>query len=157
MRYINYALVAVATLSLIGCGGKADEEIAAPAAPVASGVSMSAATEAGAVAPVAGNPGEAVTATPPSAAMAAPTGPQDMFKGMSPEQIEEFKATASPETHDMNLAPLLEAINGFNAEFKRLPVNQEEMVKKRYLARVLYAPKGKKYVIDPKTGEVTVE
>jgi hypothetical protein len=118
---------------------------------------MSASTESGGVAPVTGNPTEAVAATPPSDTVAASTGPQDMFKGMTPEQIAEFKATASPETHDMNLAPLLEAINGFNAEFKRLPANQEEMVKKRYLARVLYAPKGKKYVINPQTGEVTVE
>lgn len=76
---------------------------------------------------------------------------------MTAQQIEEFKSTATPETHDMNIAPLTEAINGFFAEFKRLPANQEEMVKARYLTRVLYAPKGKKYVIDPKTGEITVQ
>lgn len=76
---------------------------------------------------------------------------------MTPQQIEEFKATATPETHDMNIAPLNEAVTGFAAEFKRAPANQEELVKTRYLPRVLYPPKGKRYVIDQETMEVKVE
>lgn len=80
-----------------------------------------------------------------------------MFKGMSQRDIDDFKSQATPETHDMNIGPIMEAITGFQAEFRRYPANMEELVKSRYLAKVLYAPKGKKYSINQKTGEVTAE
>ena len=142
-----------------GCGGKEDVTVAPPPAPSAQGVSMAATPETGAVAPTGGNPvggaPEVAAVAPPGAAVES--GPQDIFKGMTEQQIKEFKESATPETHDMNLAPLMEAVTGFMAEFKRAPGSQEEMVKARYLQRVLFAPKGKRYVINPQTGEVTTE
>lgn len=146
-------------LVVVGCGGKEEEIVAPPPAPAAQGVSMSTAPDTAAAAPAGGNP---AGGAPEVAAVAAPgagveSGPVDMFKGMTEEQIKEFKETATPETHDMNLPVLMEGVTGFMAEFKRVPSSQEEMVKARYLQRVLPAPKGKYYVINPESGEVTAE
>ena len=96
-----------------------------------------------------------VAVAPPGAVPSA--GPEDMFKGMTEQQIQDFKETATPETHDMNLPILMEGVTGFMAEFKRVPSSQEEMVKARYLQRVMPPPKGKRYVINPESGEVTAE
>ena len=149
----------VAGLVAGGCGGKEEEVAVPPPAPVAQGVSMTAAPDAGTATPAGGNPAggapEVAAVAPPGAA--AESGSQDIFKGMNEQQIKEFKETATPETHDMSLPILMEGVTGFMAEFKRVPSSQEEMVKARYLQRVLFAPKGKRYVIKPQTGEVTTE
>lgn len=147
----------VVGLTVSGCGGKEEAEIAPP--PVSAAPVSLTATPEGAAPPVAGAPGEA---PPPGAVAGGPpvppeAGPTDIFKGMTEQQIKEFKETATPETHDLNLGTLQEAIVGFSAEFKRIPASQEEMVKARYLQRVLPAPKGKRYVIDKETGEVATE
>ena len=143
-------------LMVVGCGGKEEEVVVPPPAPVAEGVSMTAAPDA-AAAPVGGNPAggapEVAAVAPPGAA--AESGSQDIFKGMTEREIKEFKETTTPETHDMNLPILMEGVTGFMAEFKRVPGSQEEMVKARYLQRVLPPPKGKRYVFDPESGEVT--
>jgi hypothetical protein len=96
-----------------------------------------------------------VTSPPPDQLAANAT--NDIYKGLSPEQIEDLKAGTTPETHDLNLGALNEAVTGYMAEYRRAPANQEEMVKARYLPRVLHAPKGKRYVINQESGEVTVE
>ncbi len=145
----------LALVLMTGCGGKDETLVAPPPPPAAPPVTMAAPE----VAPPAGNPAEGApnvtAAAGPGAGVEA--GPVDKFKGMTQQQIEDFKAQSTPETHDMNLAPLMEAVTGFMAEFRRVPTSQEEMVKARYLAKVLHAPKGKRYVINPETGEVTVE
>ncbi len=157
MRFITSVLAA--GLVAGGCGGKDEEIVAPPPAPVAQGVSMTATPDAATVAPAGGNASggapEVVAVAPPG--VATESGPQDIFKGMNEQQIKEFKESATPETHDMSLPILMEAITGYMAEFKRVPTSQEEMVKARYLQRVLFAPKGKRYVINPETGEVTTE
>ena len=56
----------------------------------------------------------------------------------------------------VNLTPLKEAIYGYYGEYRRAPKDQQDLVAARYLPRVLKAPKGKKYVIDQKTMEVSV-
>jgi len=139
-----------------GCGGGKDDALVAPPPPSAPPVSMTATPE---VAPPTGNPADGApnvtAAAGPGAGVEA--GPVDKFKNMTPQQIEDFKAQTTPETHDMNLAPLMEAVTGYMGEFRRAPTSQEEMVKARYLPRVLQAPKGKRYVINPETGEVTLQ
>jgi hypothetical protein len=142
---------------MCGCGGKEEVAVAPPPA-AAPGVSLTAApAEMGAPvlsAPGAGRP-EVVAVAPPGAV--TPAGPENMFKGMTEQEIKEFKETATPETHDLNLPILMEGVTGFMAEFKRVPSSQEEMVKARYLQRVMPPPKGKRYVINPENGEVTAE
>ncbi len=158
LRYITSGCLSAVILALTGCGGSKDDALVAPPPPPAPPVSMTATPEASAP-PTTGNPAEGApnvtAAAGPGAGVEA--GPVDKFKGMTQQQIEDFKAQSTPETHDMNLAPLMEAVTGFMAEFRRVPTSQEEMVKARYLAKVLHAPKGKRYVINPETGEVTVE
>jgi hypothetical protein len=160
MTYLwNITLVCGLAVSVMasGCGGK-EEVVVAPPPAVAEGVSLTAAPAAvGAPvlsAPGAGGP-EVVAVAPPGAV--TPAGPENMFKGMSEREIKEFKETATPETHDLNLPILMEGVTGFMAEFKRVPSSQEEMVKARYLQRVMPPPKGKRYVINPESGEVTTE
>ncbi len=143
-------------LAVSGCGDKEEDVVVPPPAPAAQGVSMEVPSEA-VGAPTVGAPtgdGAGVVAVAAPGA-ATESGPQDIFKGMTEEQIKEFKESATPETHDMNLPILMEGVTGFMAEFKRVPGSQEEMVKARYLQRVLPPPKGKRYVIDPESGEVT--
>jgi len=149
----------VAGLLAGGCGGKEEEMMAPPPAPAAQGVSMGVPAETAGGAPDVGAPnsdGTGVVAVAPPGAT-TPAAPEDIFKGMTEQQIKEFKETATPETHDMNLPILMEGVTGFMAEFKRVPGSQEEMVKARYLQRVLPPPKGKRYVINPESGEVTTE
>jgi hypothetical protein len=137
----------------VGCGEKADSLDVAPPVPPAAGVSLAPAPSS-APAPGPGAPGD-VTSPPPDQLAANAT--NDIYKGLSPQQIEDLKAGTTLETHDLNLDPLNEAVTGFAAEFRRIPTSQEEMVKARYLPRVLHAPKGKRYVINQESGEVTVE
>jgi hypothetical protein len=148
-RYIILGCLSAAVLTLNGCGGgKDDALVAPPPPPAAPAVSMTATPEP-AAAPVATTPEE--TAPPPPPTL------EELAKKMTPQQLEDYKAGTTPETHDMNLGPLLEAVNGFKAEFRRYPTTQEEMVKARYLPKILHAPKGKKYVINSETGEITVQ
>ncbi len=148
----------LAGLASSGCKEKVDAPLALPPAPPAP-VTMNAAPDP--AAPPVANP----NTPPPPPGAAAPTAitpapdltTVDKFKGMSQRDIDDFKASATPETHDMNLGPLLEAVNGYKSEFRRYPATQEELVKARYLPKVLYAPKGKKYAINPETGEITVQ
>ncbi len=86
-----------------------------------------------------------------------PSLPTDIFKGMTPKQIEEYKQTATPETHDLNIGRIQEAAEGFYKEFGHPATSQDQLVKARYLPSVLPAPKGKKYVFNAKSAEVTVE
>ncbi|HEY1172801.1 MAG TPA: hypothetical protein VGH19_15645 [Verrucomicrobiae bacterium] len=157
--FLSAGFAFVTGLTLIGCGNKEDAGMVAPPPPppASEAVAITPATDPAAP-PVA--PGQT---PPPGAASAAAipgtqeTGPQDIFKGMSQRDIDDFKSQATPETHDLNLATVMEAVTGFQAEFRRYPANIEELVKSRYLAKVLYAPKGKKYMIDQKTGEITAQ
>jgi hypothetical protein len=80
-----------------------------------------------------------------------------MFKGMTPGQIEEYKKNATPETIDMNIGRVMEAAEGFYKEYGRPAANQDQLVKAGYLPKALAAPKGKKYVFNPKTTDITVE
>lgn len=155
--YITSGCLSAVVLALTGCGGGKDDALVAPPPPPAPPVSMTATPEASA-APTTGNPAEGAPNVTAAAGPGEAAGvPVDQFKGMTAQQIADFKAETTPETHDMNLSPLMEAVTGFMAEYRRAPANQEEMVKARYLAKVLQAPKGKRYVINPQTGEVTVE
>jgi hypothetical protein len=148
----------LAAVFVTGCGGDKDDALVAPPPPPAQpGVSLAPAADAAAT-PTVGNSADGAPNVTAAAGPGAAAGvPVDQFKGMTPQQIADFKAETTPETHDMNLSPLMEAVTGFMAEYRRAPANQEEMVKARYLAKVLQAPKGKRYVINPQTGEVTVE
>ncbi len=155
---ISYARACIIGLALCaGCGGEEENLAVAPPAPPTAGadagVSLAPATSATQV-PDPSAPRD--VAAPPPEQIAA-TGTNDMFKGLNPQQVEELKAGTTLETHDLNLDPLNEAVTGFMAEYRRAPANQEEMVKARYLPRVLHAPKGKRYVINQESGEVTVE
>ena len=147
-----------ASLVASGCGEREEVAVVPPPA-VAEGVSLNAPAEAASGAPAMGAPNSegtgVVALAPPGAVPSA--GPEDMFKGMTEQQIQDFKETAPPETHDMNLQILMEGVTGFMAEFKRVTSSQEEMVKARYLQRVMPPPKGKRYVINPESGEVTAE
>jgi len=80
-----------------------------------------------------------------------------MFRGMTPKQIEDFKKNSTPETHDMNIGRIMDAAEGFYKEYGRPAASQDQLVKAGYLPSVLPAPKGKKYVFNPKTTDVTVE
>jgi len=138
-----------------GCGEKTDTlDVAAPAPPPV-GANAVAPLPAPADAPPAPVGSPATPGGPP--AQLAASGTNDMFKGLNPQQIEDLKAGTTPETHDLNLGTLNEAVTGYMAEFRRAPANQEEMVKARYLPRVLHPPKGKRYVINQESGEVAVE
>ena len=129
-----------------GCGGQDESLVAPPPPPAASPVTM---TTPEVAPPDTANPADAAPAPTPTV--------EELTKNMTPQQLEDFKAGTTIETHDLNLAPLNEAVTGFEAEFRRIPTSQEEMVKARYLPRVLQAPKGKRYVINQESGEVTVE
>ncbi len=143
----------VAGLTTSGCKQKVEAPLALPPPPPTP-VTLSASSD-----PVAPVPDP--NAPPPTntAATSNTLNPEtkDIFKGMAQRDIDEFKGSATPETHDMNMGPLLEAVNGYKMEFRRFPTTQEEMVKARYLPRVLHAPKGKNYVINPESGEITVQ
>jgi hypothetical protein len=139
-----------------GCKDKPEAPLAPPPAPPAP-ISLTApADPATPVADPNAPPPPPGTATP-TAISAPDLTTVDKFKGLTPQQIEEYKASATPETHDLNMGPLLEAVNGYKMEFRRFPTTQEELVKARYLPRVLHAPKGKKYVINPESGEITIQ
>lgn len=150
-----------ASLMLIGCGGKDDAGVVPPPPPpVTEPISMNAAPAPGPAAPdspAAPSVPSPDGTTPAAIATTATAKPEDMFKGMTEKQIADFKSTATPETHDMNLTPLSEAVYGFFQEFGRPPASQDQLVKSGHLPKVLVAPKGKKYVIDPKTLQVTTE
>lgn len=162
MKYFYTAItISAVSLMFIGCGGKDDAGIIPPPPPVTEAVTMNAAPPpAAAAAPDApAAPGAAVPdgAAPAAIATTATAQPEDMFKGMTEKQIEDFKKSATPETHDMNLTPLSEAVYGFFQEYGRPPASQEQLVKAGHLPKVLPAPKGKKYVIDPKTLQVSTQ
>lgn len=141
---------------VVGCGGGKDDVSVAPPPPPSAGPGVTMTATPDPVAPATQAPGPDGVAAAQSPGQAAEA-TADQFKGMTAQQIEEFKATATPETHDMNLPILMEAVTGFMAEFKRAPANQEEMIKARYLQRVMVPPKGKRYVINPESGDVTAE
>lgn len=161
-RTLSIVSSALLVAMLTGCGGGKEDSVPVAPAPAPKQTAEVKATATTAATPPPGAPGSAQTENPgsPAGLVAAPPGDtsstNDIFKGMTKQQIEDYKATASPETHDMNLTPLKEAIYGYYGEYRRAPKDQQDLVAARYLPRVLKAPKGKKYVIDQKTMEVSV-
>lgn len=156
---VNVSIMLLVAGGMVGCGGKEDSIAVAPPAPPDSsaGVSLAEPAPAATTAPTEGAPGAPGTATTP-ANLPPPTteeGLKAITKGMTEQQIKEFKETASFETHDTQIAIISEAANTYYNEFQRAPANVEALVKAGHLSRVLQAPKGKKYVIDQKTLEVT--
>lgn len=101
----------------------------------------------------AGTPAETQAATLPP-----PTtdeGLAAITKGMTPAEVEKFKETATFENFDTNIQLIQEAANSFYNEFQRRAPTVDALVVAGYLSRKPIAPKGKKYAIDPDTGEVT--
>lgn len=148
---------------LTGCGGGDKDAVpAAPAPAPKQAAEVKANGPATPTPPPTTAPAGAQAQNPgaPAGLVAAPPGDSsstnDVFKGMTKQQIEDFKSNATPETHDMNITPLKEAIYGYFSEYRRPPKNVQDLVDARYLPRLLKAPKGKKYVIDQKTMEVSV-
>lgn len=76
-------------------------------------------------------------------------------KGLTPEEIKEFKENATIEKFDTNIQMLQEAENSYYNEYKKSPPTVEAMVAAGFLSRKPIAPKGKKYVIDQQTGAVS--
>lgn len=133
-----------------GCGGKEEPMVVAPP-PAAAPVSLTAAPDP--AAPPVAAPGEA---PPPAAATGATTpNPADEFKGMTEKQIDEFKKGYTPETHDLNIGLVAEGALAFFNEYGRAPQNVEQIANSGFIRKGITAPKGKQYVIDPKTLNVT--
>ena len=136
-------------LVMCGCGEKEEPMVAAPP-PKAEPVTMSVAPDP--AAPPAAAPGQA---PPTNTTTAAISGPVDEFRGMTPQQIEEFKKGATPETHDINHSIVAEGALAFFNEYGRAPQTVEQIAKAGFIRAGITAPKGKQYVIDPKTLNVT--
>lgn len=149
---IKYIVTVLVLGGAIGCGNKEDSlavSLPPPAPDAKAEVTMPA---------PAFKPDGTPTAIPDAPPVPPPTtdeGLKAITKGMTEQQVKEFKETASFETHDTQIALISEAANTYYNEFNRAPANVEALVKAGHLSRLLVAPKGKKYVIDPKTLAVT--
>ena len=138
-------------LIVSGCGGgKDDASVAVAPPPPPAEVSLAPAADA--ATPPATAPGEA---PPTNTTTAAISGPVDEFRGMSPKQIDEFKKGYTPETHDINHGIVAEGALAFFNEYGRAPQTVEQIAKAGFIRAGITAPKGKQYVIDPKTLNVT--
>lgn len=154
-------LTLASVVTLTGCGGGKDDVVAPPPPPPAKKTADITANSGGGtatVAPVAGH-AAATEAPPAGGSVAAPppdpaTGTNNIFKGLTAREIEDYKQNATPETHDLNLNPIQEAAYAYYKEYRRAPRDQKDLVEARYLQRVLTPPKGKKYVFDEKTAQV---
>jgi hypothetical protein len=148
------SLVVLAAL-VAGCGpGKEDASLAPPPPPAkVKDLSLDQAKEAPVLAP-----GQVATTNAPAPVLPPPTteaGMAAITKGLTEKEIKEFKETASIETQDTQINLIADAANSFYNENKRAPVSVEELVRTGHLPRLLTAPKGKKYVIDPTSLAVT--
>ena len=138
-----------------GCGGssKEDTDMLAPppAAPKTAAVSLDKSTSA----PPLANPLGTNNLNPALPPATTPEGLAAITKGLTPDQIKEFKETASIETHDTQINLISDAANSFYNDKKRAPKSVEELVQTGFLPKLLVAPKGKKYVINPDSLAVT--
>jgi hypothetical protein len=159
MKALTSSLVCGSLLGIslmgTGCGpGKDDVGLAAPPPPPPAAVSDVSLDKNVAATP----PGGTTAPTNVPSALPPPTtdeGLAAITKGMTPKEIKEFKETASFETHDTQIGLISEAANSYYNENKKAPASVEELVRGGYLPRLLQAPKGKKYVIDPQSLAVT--
>jgi len=55
------------------------------------------------------------------------------------------------------LAQLTQAVRRFSAERRKVPLNLEELTAAGYLSAIPAAPAGKRFVINPKNIQVTLE
>jgi hypothetical protein len=149
MKYLyTVAWLSASMLMQVGCGGKEDASVVAlPPPPATADVSLAPAT------PTAATDGAPGTTPPPTETTTIKA--EDEFKGMSPKDIEAFKKGATPETHDVNYSAVSEGALAFFNEYGRAPQNVEQIAKAGFIRAGITAPKGKKYVIDPKTLSVS--
>jgi hypothetical protein len=145
-------ILAVLT-GLTGCGSKDDTSLAPPPPP-AKTKEVTVEKDMAVPAPN----GVAGATNAPAVPLPPPTtdeGLAAITKGLTPQQIKEYKETASLETHDVQINLIADAANSFYNENKRAPASVEELVRAGHLPKLLQAPKGKKYVIDPTSLAVT--
>lgn len=93
-----------------------------------------------------GKPMPAKTTKPPSAEAKGP------LAGYA-DTLDKSEKKAAEVT---GLTTLNQAVQQFNVVEGRLPRTLDELVENRYLAKIPAAPRGKRFLYNPKEGEVTV-
>lgn len=155
MRFCHGLLMCCVMLT-VGCGRNSSEETRPASVPDAGAGSLplnapalpAAATGAGS------SPAAPAGAAAPSAAgQAGATGSQsDEEKELAKQLAEQM---ASEPQGDQSVGLLQSASDSFYNAFNRPPASFQELIKSGYLGAVPAAPKGRQYVLDPKTGEVS--
>ena len=92
----------------------------------------------------------------------APAKPADGTKpapaqGPLADYARNLSETEKKATEVAGLAELTKAVQQFNVIEGRYPRTLDELVAGRYLPKIPAAPRGKRFLYNPKAGEVTVE
>ncbi len=91
------------------------------------------------------------------AAKPAPSAPARTAQGPLADYAKNLSDTEKKATEVVGLSELNKAVQQFNVIEGRYPRTLDELVASRYLPKIPAAPRGKRFIYNPKAGEVTVE
>ncbi len=91
------------------------------------------------------------------AAKPAPSTPAKTAQGPLADYAKNLSDSEKKATEVAGLSELNKAVQQFNVIEGRYPRTLDELVASRYLPKIPGAPRGKRFIYNPKSGDVTVE